>query len=124
HESGKALQSCPLPLLPEENLTPQTVRCESVPAYGRKNPCVANSSSSELPRTPSGPESRSSTWPTCQIAASPFLTTPGASALAVVLTPQVLPWVVSAVGRQSSGIGKPMSMTVAPSVPAMPLSLS
>jgi hypothetical protein len=64
---------------------------------------------------PSGPESRTWISPSCQTALLPSRIAPGRSALAVVLTPQTLPIVVSAVVRQSIGIGKPVSLTVADS---------
>ena len=65
-----------------------------------------------------------STWPICQTAPSPSLTTPGTSALAVVLTPQVEPRLASGEGRQSSGIGKARSVAVAGESPSGPLSWS
>src|SRR5436309_4098420 len=73
---------------------------------------------------PSGPESLISISPICQTAASDALTTPGTSAFAEVLAPQVLPMLRSAVGMQSSGIGKAMSWTVAGVFPWGPLSWS
>src|SRR5687767_6105766 len=60
-----------------------------------------------------------------QLDASPARTAPGTSALALVLTPQVLPIVASeGEDRQSIGIGKPLSTVVAAVSRPLPLATS
>src|SRR5947208_1198562 len=61
---------------------------------------------------PSGPESLISTSPICQTAPSRSSTTPGTSALAVVLTPQVLPSAGSVADRaRQADVGRERART-------------
>src|SRR4051794_29060966 len=92
--------------------------------HGAKTPCRANTALGDVPATPSGPPSVTSTWRSSQIARVPSRAAPGMTASSVVSTAQVEPTVGSLVARQGTVAGTVKSVTVACSSWPGPLALS
>ena len=90
---------------------------DEVSRHGTNTPCVANRVFGVVSASPSGPPSKTSIWPSCQMARMPSLTAPGVTASTVVVTEHVAPIDGSGVAVHGTVNANGLSVTVPSDAP-------